>query len=160
MKNIGLILIVLFVIGISAFYYGKSKAETKIEYKTIEVIKEKIDTVKVEITKVEKEVEKKQKQRKQLQKKEQDIVYPIEDCKEIVDNLKEQLENCDTIVQLKDTIIYKELEVIKYKDKIIEKMVLPKKKPFGIGFQLGYGTNGKEFMPYIGFGVSYNIANF
>src|SRR5690606_621559 len=121
--------------------------------KEIKYTQKQIDSIKATVKPIEKEVVKWIEKREELKKKEKEIVYPEEDCKEIVDNLKEQLENCDTVVQLKDTIIYKERLVIEYKDKIIEKMVLPKQKPFGIGFQVGYGTNGKEFFPYVGAGV-------
>lgn len=157
MKNIGLILILLFVIGLSAFYYGKSKAEHSVEYKEIKYTQKQIDSIKATVKPIEKEVVKWLEKREELKEKEKEIVYPEEDCKEIVDNLKEQLENCDTVVQLKDTIIYKERLVIEYKDKIIEKMVLPKQKPFGIGVNAGYGIDGK---PYVGVGVSYNFLRF
>lgn len=157
MKNIVLILIVLLVIGLSAFYYGKSKAEHSVEYKEIKYTQKQIDSIKATVKPIEKEVVKWLEKREELKEKEKEIVYPEEDCKEIVDNLKEQLENCDTVVQLKDTIIYKERLVIEYKDKIIKKMVLPKQKPFGIGVNAGYGINGK---PYVGVGVSYNILRF
>ena len=35
-----------------------------------------------------------------------------------------------------------------------------KPKPFGIGVQIGYGTNGSDFKPYVGAGVSYNFIRF
>lgn len=42
----------------------------------------------------------------------------------------------------------------------ITKYVEVKKKPrWGIGLQAGYGYNGKDFKPYIGAGVQYNIVS-
>jgi outer membrane protein W len=35
-----------------------------------------------------------------------------------------------------------------------------KPKPFGIGVQIGYGTNGADVKPYVGAGISYNFIRF
>lgn len=155
-----IVLVVAIVIAILAYFYGKSQAKTDIQYKEYKLTQKRIDSIKSTITPVEKEVIKYVEKREQLKKKEKTIVYPIEDCKEIVDNLKEQLENCDQVVKLKDTIIYKERLVIHYKDKLIDKMVFPKPKRFGVGFQVGATTDLKEVRPYIGVGVSYNLIRF
>lgn len=155
-----IIILIALVIGISAYYYGKSTVKNTISYKEIKLSNKIIDSIKGTVKPIEKEVIKYVQAREKLKKQEKEIVYPEEECKEIVDNLQQQLENCDKVVELKDTIIYKERLVIQYKDKIIEKMVVKKPKPFGIGFQAGYGTNGKEFFPYVGGGVSYNFARF
>ena len=37
---------------------------------------------------------------------------------------------------------------------------MPKTKRWGVSLQAGYGYNGREFKPYIGIGVSYNIFAF
>jgi len=150
----------LFAIGFSTYHYGVSKAIHTIEYREVKITQKKIDSIKSTVKPIEKQIVVYQEKRESLKKKEKEIIYPKEDCKEIVSNLKDQLANCDTIVQLKDTIIYKERLVIEYKDKIIEKMVLPKPKPWGIGIQAGYGLNGKDLCPYVGVGISYNLIRF
>lgn len=154
------IILIALVIGISSYYYGKSKAKTTISYREVKLSEKAIDSIKKTVKPVEKEVIKYVQAREKLKKQEKEIVYPEEECEEIVENLQQQLENCDEVVKLKDTIIYKERLVIQYKDKIIDNTVVKKPKPFGIGFQAGYGTNGKEFFPYVGAGVSYNFARF
>ena len=48
-----------------------------------------------------------------------------------------------------------------YRDtKIITNTIMPKTKRWGVSLQAGYGYNGREFKPYIGIGVSYNIFAF
>ena len=155
-----IILAIAILIGLSAYYYGKSKAKVEIEYKEIKVIEKQIDTVRVEIVKIEEKIIYKEKERKRLKEEEKNIIFNEEECKEIVDNLRNQLYNCDEIVVYKDSIIEKERIVIEYKDNIIEKMVIPKPKPFGVGVQIGATTNFKEVQPYIGVGVSYNLIRF
>ena len=44
--------------------------------------------------------------------------------------------------------------------KVITNTIQPKTKRWGISLQAGYGYNGREFKPYIGIGVSYNIFAF
>lgn len=44
--------------------------------------------------------------------------------------------------------------------KIITNTIMPKTKRWGVSLQAGYGYNGREFKPYIGIGVSYNIFAF
>ena len=48
-----------------------------------------------------------------------------------------------------------------YRDtKIITNTIMTKPKRWGVSLQAGYGYNGREFKPYIGIGVSYNIFAF
>jgi len=154
------ILAITVIIVLSAYFYGKSQAKTDVQYKEYKLTQKRIDSIKLTIPPVEKEIVKWLEKRKELKIKEKQIVYPVEDCKEIVDNLKDQLANCDTIVQLKDTIIYKERLVVQYKDKLIDKMVFPKSKRFGVGFQVGATADLKKIKPYVGVGVSYNLIRF
>lgn len=135
-----------------------SKPKEVVKY--VKTIEKQIDTVEIEIAKVKEVIKEKEKERVKLKEQEKEIIYNEVECSEIVDNLKKQLENCDTVVQLKDTIIYKKEIVIEYKDKIIDKMVIPKPKPFGIGVQVGATTNLKEVKPYVGIGISYNLIRF
>lgn len=156
---------ILFIIGsviiaLTAYFYGKSQTKTDVQYKEYKLTEKRIDSIKNTIAPIEKEVIKYVEKREQLKKKEKTISYPQEECKEIVNNLKEQLANCDNVTQLKDTIIYKERLVIQYKDKLIDKMVFPKPKRFGVGFQVGATTDLKEVKPYVGVGVSYNLIRF
>jgi|SRR5690606_558091 len=150
------ILILLFGIGFSAYYYGKSKAEHTIEWKEIRYTQKQIDSLKSTIKPVEKEIIVYKDRWRVLKEEEVKIEYP-EECDEIVENLKEQLENCDTITRLQEKIIYVDREIIKKQEVIIEKMVLPKPKPWGVGVHLGYGTDGKDLQMYVGAGVSYNF---
>lgn len=46
------------------------------------------------------------------------------------------------------------------KDNPIYKNFVEKKKPWGIGVQVGYGFNNKGVSPFVGVGVSYNFIRF
>lgn len=153
------VLILLSGIGFSAYYYGKSKAGHTIEWKEIRYTQKQIDSLRLTIKPIEKEIIVYKDRWRTLKEKETEIVYP-EECDEIVENLKEQLENCDTITRLQEKIIYVDREIIKKQEVIIEKMVLPKPKPWGIGVQVGYGVNRKDPQQYIGVGISYNFIRF
>lgn len=160
MKKYILILLALLFVGVSTYYYGVSQAETKIEYKEIRLTQKQIDSLKATIKPIKQEIIVYKDRWKVLKEKETEIVYDTIICKEIVDNLKEQLENCDSIVSEQDKIITITDTIIKRQEVIIEKMVLPKKRPWGVGIQAGYGTDGKDFRPTIGVGVSYNFLRF
>lgn len=157
---------VLGIIALACFFYflGTYFTKKKVIYqeriKVVKTLEKEVKKEDKQIKEVEKKVTDYKKERKKLQDKEKEIVYPKEQCEEIVANLKKQLENCDTIVKLKDTIIYKERLKIEYKDRIIDKLVIPKPKPFGIGVQVGVTSDFKEVKPYIGIGVSYNLIRF
>lgn len=43
------------------------------------------------------------------------------------------------------------------KTQVINNYIREKPKHWGIGLQIGYGSNGKALHPYIGIGVNYNI---
>ena len=44
---------------------------------------------------------------------------------------------------------------------VIERIEVPRKpKRWGIGPQIGFGYNGREWMPYVGVGVQYQIFSF
>ena len=44
---------------------------------------------------------------------------------------------------------------------IIERVSVPEKpKPWGIGPQIGFGYNGRDWMPYVGVGIQYNLIQF
>ena len=43
------------------------------------------------------------------------------------------------------------------KTQVINNYIREKPKRWGIGLQIGYGSNGKVLQPYIGIGVNYNI---
>jgi len=153
------VLILLSGIGFSAYYYGKSKAGHTIEWKEIRYTQKQIDSLRLTIKPIEKEIIVYKDRWRVLKEEEVKIEYP-EECDEIVENLKEQLENCDTITRLQEKIIYVDREIIKKQDVIIEKMVLPKPKPFGIGVQVGATTDFNKIHPYIGVGISYNFIRF
>lgn len=159
MKNLSYILITLLIVGLSAYFYGKSKAEHTIEWKEIRYTQKQIDSLKSTIKPIEKEVIVYKDRWRTLKEKELLIEYDTV-CNEIVENLKEQLEHCDTIVNLQEKIIYIDREIIKKQDVIIEKMVLPKPKSWGVGIQAGATTDFRNVQPYIGVGVSYNFIRF
>lgn len=137
----------------------KRHKDTKEVIKYVKTIEKHVDTLYLERKVIEKQIVYKEKHRDKLKEEEKLINYDTI-CNEIVDNLKEQLANCDSIVDLKDKIIYKTDSVVIYKDKIIDRLVVPKKKPFGVGIQVGATTDLKEVKPYIGVGVSYNLIRF
>ena len=44
---------------------------------------------------------------------------------------------------------------------VIERVSVPEKpKRWGIGPQLGFGYNGRDWMPYVGVGIQYNLIRF
>lgn len=44
---------------------------------------------------------------------------------------------------------------------VIERVEVPgKPKRWGIGPQIGFGYNGREWMPYVGVGIQYNLIRF
>ena len=44
---------------------------------------------------------------------------------------------------------------------VIERIEVPgKPKRWGIGPQIGFGYNGREWMPYVGVGIQYNLIRF
>lgn len=44
---------------------------------------------------------------------------------------------------------------------VIERVEIPgKTKRWGIGPQIGFGYNGREWMPYVGVGIQYNLIRF
>lgn len=151
-------IIILIIVGVFSYRYGKNQSESNIEY--VEVVKKQIDTLKIQLPPIEKKIIVYKEKNKKLKEEESKIDYPEEECKEIVDNLKEQLANCDTIVEYQDKIIYIDREIIKYQEVIIDNKVKYKPKPIGVGFQAGYGTDGKKMTPYVGAGVSVNFLNF
>lgn len=137
----------------------KRYKDTKEVIKYVKTIEKHIDTLYLDRKVIEKEIVYKYKYRDKLKEELKKIVIP-DTCKEIVRNYEHQLANCDSIVALKDKIITKTDSVIVYKDKIIDKLVMPKKKPFGVGLQVGITTDTKEVKPYVGVGVSYNLIRF
>lgn len=151
-------LVILLIIGISAYYYGKSKATHTIETKEVKRIEKEIDTVYMEVKEIKEVIKEKKEEREILQEKEMAIKYDSI-CDEIVDNLKQQLANCDETIVYKDRIIEKLDTVIMYKDRILE-IPMKKVKPWGVGIQVGTTTNFKEVKPYVGIGVSYNVIRF
>ena len=52
--------------------------------------------------------------------------------------------------QLDSIFVYQKTQVINH-------YIREKPKHWGIGLQIGYGSNGKALQPYIGIGVNYNI---
>ncbi len=57
--------------------------------------------------------------------------------------------------------IFKKNEIKYITQTIRDTGVIKKKRPFGIGIQIGYGLNkNAELTPYIGVGMSYNIITF
>ena len=52
------------------------------------------------------------------------------------------------------------LEKIEKLEKDNSTLKAKKPKPFGIGVQIGYGTNGSDVKPYVGAGISYNFIRF
>lgn len=151
-------LVMLLIIGISAFYYGKSKAEIKYDKQEVVRYEKEIDTVYLEVEKIKEVIKEKKEERITLKEKEMAIKYDSI-CDEIVDNLKAQLKNCDETVVYKDRYISKLDTVIMYKDRILE-IPIKKVKPWGIGVQVGTTTDFKEVKPYVGVGVSYNLIRF
>lgn len=151
------VLVIAIILSAAFYYYGVSQAETKIKYKEVKASKKQLDSIKATVKPLEKIVTKYKEKKEKAREAEKSIVYDTINCKEIVSNLKEQIALGDTIVEYQDKIIYIDREVIKTQEVLIDKMVLPKPKPFGIGFQVGYGINGK---PYIGGGVSINLISF
>lgn len=150
--------IVFILVCISAFYYGKSKAEIKYDKQEVVRYEKEIDTVYLEVEKIKEVIKEKKEERIALKEKEIAIKYDSI-CDEIVDNLKSQLKNCDEVVVYKDRYINKLDTIIMYKDKIIE-IPINKVKHWGIGVQLGATTDFKEVKPYVGIGVSYNVIRF
>lgn len=154
------VLILFFAIGFSFYHYGKSLAKTDIVYKEIRASKKQIDSLKATLKPNEVKVIEYKERKQKAKEKEKSIVYNKEECKEIVENLKQQISDCDTVVKYQDKIVFVDKEIIKEQEILIDKLVVPKKRPWGIGVQTGYGTNGKDLQPYIGVGVSYNLIRF
>lgn len=124
-------LVILLIISISAYYYGKSKAEIKYDKKEVIRIEKEIDTFYMEVKEIKEVIKEKKEERAELQEKEMAIKYDSI-CDEIVDNLKAQLKNCDETIVYKDRIIEKLDTVIMYKDRILE-IPMKKESPFYIG---------------------------
>src|SRR5690554_3835584 len=150
--------IIVIILCVSAFFYGKSKAEIKYDKQEIVRYEKQIDTVYLEVEKIKEVIKEKKEERIVLKEKEIAIKYDSI-CNDIVGNLKAQLANCDETVIYKDRYISKLDTIIMYKDKIIE-IPIKKVKPWGIGVQLGTTTDFKEVKPYVGVGVSYNVIRF
>lgn len=162
-NKIGNFLLIIALMLLCAFIGSeirKRYTDTKEVIKYVKTIEKRIDTMYLERKVIEKEIVYKEKYRDKLKEELKKTVIP-DTCKEIVRNYKQQLANCDSIGALKDKIIAKTDSVIIYKDKIIDKLVIPKKKPFGVGFQAGVTTTDfKEVKPYVGIGISYNLIRF
>ena len=158
--NFLLAIALMLLCGVIGSEIQKRYKDTKEVIKYVKTIEKRIDTLYLDRKVIEKEIVYKYKYRDKLKEELKKIVIP-DTCTEIVRNYEHQLANCDSIVALKDKIIVKTDSVIIYKDKIIDKLVVPKKKPFGIGVQVGATTTDfKEVKPYIGIGISYNLIRF
>lgn len=162
-SKIGNLLIAIALMFFCAFIGSqiqKRYKDTKEVIKHVKTIEKRIDTLYLDRKLIEKEIVYKYKYRDKLKEELKKTVIP-DTCKEIVRDYERQLANCDSIVLLKDRIIVKTDSIVVFKDKIIDKLVIPKPKPFGVGFQVGVTTTDlKEIKPYIGLGVSYNLIRF
>lgn len=156
-----ILLVGLVVVGVSAYYFGRSSANTVELVKTIDLTTKQVDSLKKTIKPIIKEVVVYKERTEKLKKEEKEIIYNEEECEEIVSNLKNQIANQDTIIVKQDSLVFIEKTIIQKQDTIIKLMDLPKKqKRFGISVQAGYGIAGKELQPYIGVGISYDIFRF
>lgn len=154
------VLVLSVVVAFSFYNYGKSQVKTNIVYKEVKASKKQIDSLKATLKPNEKKVVEYKQRKEKAKSEEKSITYNKEECKEIVENLKQQIADCDTVVKYQDKIVFVDKEIIKEQEILIDKLVVPKKRPWGIGVQGGYGTNGKDLQPYIGVGISYNLIRF
>ena len=147
---------ILLAVGVCLLFFKCGRDSVKVHIKEKKVIEQRIDTIKGEVQVVEKEVVKYKDRLIKLKEKELEIVYDTIACKEIVDVLKEQIHTSDTIIQLKDTIIYKEREIVKETEKIVNICGKSRGQKLNWGLIGGYNFDGKKFKPSVGVGISFN----
>lgn len=174
------------------FYFGYRKGETdnrhsetkiKIEHikKDTKKSELKIESINTENKELNKEVKTLKEKDTKLKEEYKEISKPKDTlCLDLYTEyaasniiLKNRIDLKDSIINKQDTLISNLTHVISEKDNIIKnknthidllvKDKKQKKKPFGIGIQVGTtydASSHRPVKPYVGVGISYNIINF
>ncbi len=99
-------------------------------------------------------------QRKSYKKQSQECAKDVEKVTDLAVSLGEESEKFLNHNLDLQTSLVSVLDKIEKLEKDNATLKAKKPKPFGIGIQIGYGTNGSDFKPYVGAGVSYNFIRF